>query len=133
MHGYRGDPVAAEELGREIGVGDSDAERDATATALVAPDIEGVLGTPLRLDGLSQRRWVEPATAPGDRRIVDIIGDPEVAKRTQVATLGSAPRPSAPPAVLVVGWVPWPVVRVSHLRRWRSAASGDGSTQATHG
>jgi hypothetical protein len=87
VHGNRGDPVAAEELGREIGMGDGDAERDATATALVAPDIEGVLGTLLRLDGLSQRRWVEPAAAPEDRRVVDIVGDPEVAKRTQVATL----------------------------------------------
>src|SRR6516225_3802845 len=89
MHGDRGDPVAAEELGREIGVGHGDAERDAAATALVAPDIKGVLGTLLRFDGLSQRCWVEPATAPGDRRVVDIIGDAEVAKRTQVATLDS--------------------------------------------
>ena len=46
-----------------------------------------MLGPLLRLDGLSQRRWVEPATAPGDRRVVDIVGDPEVAKRAQVATL----------------------------------------------
>ena len=54
---------------------------------LSPPDVEGVLGAFLRLDGLGQRRWVEPAAAPGDRRVVDVVGDPEVAERAQVAAL----------------------------------------------
>ena len=87
VHGNRRDPVATEELGREVGVGDRDAERDGATAALVAPDVESVLGTFLRLDGLSQHRQVEPAAAPGDRRVVDVVGDPEVAKRAKVAAL----------------------------------------------
>ena len=52
MHGDRCYRVAAEELGREVCVSDGDTERDGPTAALVAPDVERVLGTFLRLDGL---------------------------------------------------------------------------------
>ncbi len=56
VYGNRGDAVAAEELSREVGVGDGDAERDGATTALAAPDVESMLGAFLRLDGLGQCR-----------------------------------------------------------------------------
>ena len=66
---------------------DGDAERECAAAALVAPDVEGVLGAFLCLDGLGERRRVEPAAAPRDRRVVDVVGDAEVVERAQVAAL----------------------------------------------
>jgi hypothetical protein len=52
MHSHGSDSIAPEELGHEVGVGNGDAEGESATTTLVAPDVERMLGTFLRLNGL---------------------------------------------------------------------------------
>ena len=87
MHRSRGDSVAPEELSHEVGMGNGDAERESATTALVAPDVERMLGSLLRLDGLCEHGRVEPATPPRDWRVVNVIRDAKVAERAEVTAL----------------------------------------------
>src|SRR5262245_62026892 len=43
----------------------------------------------LGLDGLGKRTGVEPAAPPGNRRVVDVVGDAEIAERDEVPHLNA--------------------------------------------
>ena len=76
-------PSLAKKVRHEIGVAPGYAEAQCALSTAFSPLFQGILRSSLGGNGGGQGFLIEPAAAPGNLRVVDVIGNPEVMERSQ--------------------------------------------------